>query len=402
MAQKEKIINTIDGVTINSTPIKKLNPFKKNARVHKPKQVNQIANSFVEFGMNNPILIKEDYTIVAGHGRVLAAKQLGMKEIPTICINHLSEEQVQAFIIADNKIAENAEWDYDILAEVFADLSLSDIDFELEVIGFETEEIDLIIEGEQPDDDSADELPDIDEDAEPITKLGDIIQLGKHILVCGDSTVADIYNLLMKGELAQAIITDPPYNLGSSAIGGLGKIKHKNFVMGFGEMDDDQFIEFLRVVCRNMVKFSCDGSLHYIFMDWRHIYELLHVGRSVYTELKNICVWNKNNAGMRAGYRSKQELCPIFKNGTGKHINNINLGKYGNYRTNVWDYAGVNTMRKGRMEELAMHPTVKPVAMIADAIKDCTRRNQIVLDPFSGSGTVLIGCERTGRACAMY
>src|SRR5438445_11421870 len=167
--------------------------------------------------------------------------------------------------------------------------------------------------------------------------------------------------------------------------------------MGCGEMDEAEFIAFLETVFERLTENTDDGSIHQICMDWRHMWEMLAAGRKVYSELKNLCVWNKTNAGMGSFYRSKHELIFVWKSGSAEHINNFELGQHGRSRTNVWDYAGISSMHAGRLEELAIHPTVKPVAMVADAIKDCSRRGALVLDAFCGSGTILVAAERSGR-----
>ena len=199
------------------------------------------------------------------------------------------------------------------------------------------------------------------------------------------------------------VFTDPPYNVPIDGhVCGLGRVRHGEFVMASGEMDEEQFTSFLTTVLRNLAAHSQDGSVHYVCMDWRHMGELLAAGRAAYTELKNLCVWNKDNGGMGSFYRSKHELVFAFKNGTAPHINNFELGQNGRYRTNVWDYPGANSLKAERMEELRMHPTVKPLALVADAIRDCSHRGGLILDPFVGSGTTLMAAERTGReACVL-
>ena len=376
-------------------PITLLRPYDRNARRHSPKQIQQIANSIKQFGFVTPVLVSADNLIIAGHGRIAAAKKLGMAEVPTIAIEHLSPDELRAYTLADNKIAENAGWDLDILAIELQHLTMVGA-LDISLTGFEMAEIDLVIEGSKKAPPVEESIPAVE--ARAITQSGDVWLLGDHRLICGNSLEADIYQNLMHGDSASMVFTDPPYNVPVDGhVCGLGRIKHREFAMGVGEMDPAGFTAFLKTACENLARFSAGGSLHYICMDWRHIYELLSAGQGVYSELKNICVWNKDNAGMGSLYRSKHELVAVFKHGTAPHTNNIELGRHGRYRTNVWDYAGINTMRKGRMEELAMHPTVKPVALVADAIMDSTKRGQIVLDPFAGSGTTLIAAHKTGR-----
>jgi len=373
-----------------------LKPRASNPRTHSKKQVQQLANSIERFGFTNPVLVDDTNAIIAGHGRLMAAKQLGMSEVPTVRLSNMTEAEIRAYVIADNRLAENAGWDDDLLRIELQ--YLTEINFDIELIGFETAEIDIILDGNEIDDNNAaDEVPDIDENAAPITKLGDMWQLGKHRLICGDSTNSETYQNLMGADKAQAIFTDPPYNVAIDGhVCGNGKVKHREFAMASGEMSETEFTNFLSQFIKLSIEYSNDGSLHYICMDWRHMYELIGAGRTQYSELKNICVWNKQNGGMGSLYRSKHELVAVFKNGTKPHINNIELGQHGRYRTNVWDYAGVNSFGKNQ-SDLKLHPTVKPVAMIADAIKDCTKRNQIVLDPFAGSGSTLIACEESQR-----
>jgi DNA modification methylase len=390
-------VNLLEHAEITLVDISTLKPNPKNARTHSDKQIQQIANAINRFGMMNPILAQSNNEILAGHGRLEALKKLGVTQVPVIYSDHLTADEARAFMLADNKIAANAGWDKNLLSIELTYLSSIDIDLDVEITGFDTPEIDLIIDPPRPDThDPLDDLPEMD-NSPAVTKPGDIWRLGEHTLICGDATQRANYESLMCGDLADMIFTDPPYNVPIDGhVCGNGKVKHREFAMASGEMSDAEFHRFLTIVCQLMAAFSGDGSLHHICMDWRGIGKLLNAGSGVYTELKNICVWNKDNAGMGSLYRSKHELVAIFKHGTGKHCNNIELGKHGRYRTNVWDYKGVNSFGKNR-SDLEMHPTVKPVALVMDAIKDCSKRGHMVLDPFAGSGTTLIAAEKTGR-----
>ncbi len=377
--------------------INSLKPSPYNARTHSTKQIRKIASSIEKFGFVGAVYIDSNNNIIAGHGRVEAAKLLEMEEVPTLCVEHLTPEQIRAYMIADNRLAELAGWDEKVLAIEFE--YLVEQNFEIEVTGFETAEVDFCIDGvpSSQEDDPTDKLPETSDNQIAVTQLGDIYVLGQHRLICGDAIKEKTYRLLMESKVAHAVISDPPFNVKIQGhVCGSGKIKHREFAMATGEMSEEQFIDFLASFITYMVKFSKDGSLHYLFMDWRHLYELISAGKQHYSELKNICIWNKTNGGMGSFYRSKHEMVVVFKNGTESHINNVELGKYGRYRTNVWDYKGVNSFGSGQ-KDLEMHPTVKPVAMIIDAIKDCTKRNDIVLDAFTGSGTTLIACEKSGR-----
>jgi len=376
-----------------------LNPYKNNARVHSDKQVSQIAASMSKFGFNNPILIDVNGTIIAGHGRWLAAKKLKLDEVPTICLDHLSDVELKAYVLADNKLAELAGWDKDILAIEFQNLTSMDLGFDIEITGFETGQIDFIIDGAVSSKlDPADEIIEPDVDVPSITKPGNLWLLGKHKLYCGNSLEDASFAAVMGEDKAQMIFTDHPYNVRIGGhVCGKGSVKHKEFAMASGEMNVDEFTNFLFKSMTLLRFYSVDGSIAFCCMDWRHMREMLEAGQHSGYELKNLCVWVKDNGGMGSLYRSRHELVFIFKNGTSTHINNVQLGKNGRYRTNVWEYPGVNSLRKDRMEELTLHPTVKPINLVADAIKDCSKRQGIILDPFGGSGTTLLAAEKTGR-----
>lgn len=376
-----------------------LKPYKQNARKHSDKQISKIADSIGRFGFNNPILVDKNNTITAGHGRWEAARKLGLKEVPTICLEHLSPDEIRAYIIADNKLAELAGWDQDILAIELQYLSSLDLNFDIEILGFDMGEIDFIIDGAVKNKlDPADEVIEPTPDKPAVTKPGDVWLLGEHKLYCSDSLNDESYAILMGEDKAQMVFTDPPYNVPIEGhVCGNGAIQHREFAMGVGEMTDREFTQFLAKSMKFSKSHSSPGAIAFYCMDWRHMAEMLSASKEVDLELKNLCVWVKDNGGMGSLYRSRHELVFVFKNSDRPHINNVELGKHGRYRTNVWEYPGVNTMKKNRMEELAMHPTVKPINLVADAIKDCSKRRGIILDPFAGSGTTLIAAEKTGR-----
>jgi DNA modification methylase len=384
---------------IEYTPVRELRFYPNNARTHSKKQIRQIANSIAKFGFCNPILIDDAKQIIAGHGRVEAAKLLGIDAVPTCQLSHLSDADKRAYILADNKLAEKAGWDKELLAIELQ--GLIELDVDIELTGFDMAEIDLILEegrearGEPsgPEDQVPEPSP-----LPAVTQTGDLWLLGSHRLLFGDARDKAAYDRLLEGAKAEFVFTDPPYNVEIDGhVCGLGRVRHRDFAMGCGEMSEAEFTAFLKTVFALLAENSIEGSIHQICMDWRHSWEMLNAGRAIYSELKNLCVWNKTNAGMGSFYRSKHELVFVWKSGTAAHINNFELGQHGRHRSNVWDYAGVNSMHPGRLEELAMHPTVKPTALVADAIKDCSRRGGLVLDPFCGSGTTLIAAERTGR-----
>jgi DNA modification methylase len=376
-----------------------LKPRKSNPRTHSKAQLKQIADSIRTFGFINPVLVDEENRLIAGHGRLEAAQQIGMETIPTVCLAGMTEAQIRAYVIADNRLAENAGWDSELLAIELQYLADLDLDFDVTITGFSMPEIDVLIGGldasaQKPD--PADAVPEIAGPA--VTRLGDIWQIGPHRLICGDATAPETYVRLLEGETAQMVFTDPPYNVPIDGhVSGLGKVKHREFACASGEMSSAEFTAFLRSVFSNLAAASSDGAIHYVAMDWRHMREVLDAADGVYSALKNLCVWSKTNGGMGSLYRSQHELFFVFKSGTAAHINNVELGKNGRYRTNVWTYAGVNSFGATRDDELAMHPTVKPVALVVDAILDCSRRRGIVLDAFAGSGTTLVAAHKTGR-----
>lgn len=385
--------------TIEMIPPADLRPWAHNARTHSQKQLRQIADSIRTFGFTNPVLIDQADTVLAGHGRVEAAKALGMAQVPCLRIENMSEAEKRAYVIADNRLALNAGWDEELLAqELQGLLATEDLGFDLGVIGFEVAEIDSLIEGlapEEPGDPDDDLVPAI---APRRVDPGDLWQLGAHRLACGDALDAAVVAQLMEGEAARMVFSDPPYNVRIDGhVGGSGRTRHREFAMAAGEMTVPEFTDFLTRAFRNMADHSLDGSIHFLCMDWRHVGEMLAAGGAVYDALKNLVVWAKDNGGMGSFYRSRHELVFVYKLGTAPHLNSFELGQHGRYRTNVWNYRGVNSLRPGRMDELRLHPTVKPVQMIADAIKDVSGRGEIVLDLFGGSGSTLIAAEKTGR-----
>ena len=372
----------------------------RNPRQHSQKQIGQIADSIREFGFIAPVVIDDRGHVIIGHGRVLAAKKLRMAKVPAIELHHLSPAQLKALKIADNKLALNAHWDERLLGENFLEIKELDLEFDLKLTGFALPEIDLAIEDSKSINDASTEEADEPTTGVPVCRRGDLWSCGDHRVFCGDATEDVSFQILMDGKLADLVFVDPPYNV--SIRGDLsdnGKIKHREFAQGSGELSREEFTAFLVAACSLLQKHSANGSIHFVCMDWRHAKELLAAGNQIYTELKNINVWVKSNAGMGSLYRSQHELIFVFKNGTARHTNNIELGKYGRHRTNVWTYDSANTLARKGDNLLALHPTAKPVHMVMDAMFDCSNRGDIVLNSFLGSGTTLLAAERTGRVC---
>lgn len=372
-----------------------LRPNPKNARKHGDKQIQQIAASMTRFGFLVPIVVNENQMILAGHGRWLAAKSLKLPEVPTIQAQFLTEADARAFALAENRIAELSSWDQDLLAGELE--HLFELNYDFEVTGFEFSDLDFG-EVEQPKSRATErvELPASDTIA--VSRPGDLWLIGPHRLLCGDATHLECYEQLLGNERAPLVVSDPPYNVRIDGhVSGLGKVRHREFVMASGEMTSVEFTAFLRTAFRNCVLFSTAASIHYQFMDRTHIREIFDAADGVYSECKQMLVWVKDNAGMGNFYRSQYELIFVFKSGNGRHVNNFGLGENGRYRTNVFRYSGVNSFSKDRSRDLTDHPTIKNSAMIADMLLDCSNKGDLILDPFSGSGTTLLAAHRTAR-----
>lgn len=385
---------------IEIVDIQQIRPYTNNAKEHSEKQIAQIAESIRQFGFNNPVLIDEVGEIIAGHGRVAAAQVLNLASVPVIQLRHLSPAQKMAYRLADNKISENGGWNTELLKLELEKIESNCENLDLSVTGFDSIELDVMLSTSTPKeaDTRANVVPYIPEN-EIISRPGDIWQIGPHRIICGNSLDESTFIALMGDERADMILQDPPFNVPVNGhVCGAGKTKHKEFAMASGEMSTDEFTEFLRQNFALCAKFSCPGALHYNFMDWRHLAEILTAGRAEFSDFINLCVWAKTSGGMGSLYRSQHELCLIFRNGKESHVNNVELGRYGRYRTNVWNYAGVNAFGRHK-GDIKLHPTVKPVEMLHDAILDVTRRGDIVLDTFLGSGSTLIAAQKAHRIC---
>ncbi len=365
--------------------------------------MRQIASSIERFGFTNPVLVSDDGDIIAGHGRVEAAKLLGLPTVPTLKLSHLSAQERRAYVVADNKLALNAGWDSEILAIELQ--GLIDLEFDVTLTGFSLAEVDLVLDGAADADVAGKTGPEDNiptPSATPVSRIGDLWQLGRHRLLCGDAREQTDYARLLGEEKVDLVFTDPPYNVPIDGhVCGAGSVTHREFAMATGEMSAAAFTAFLQQSLGAMAERCRDGVIAFVCMDWRHMRELLDAGHAVFAELKNPCVWNKSNGGMGSFYRSKHELVFVWKVGGGAHVNSFGLGDTGRYRTNVWDYPGISSLSASRGEELAMHPTVKPTALVADAIRDCSKRGHIVLDGFGGSGTTLIAAETCGRSARL-
>lgn len=397
---KEKIMNTKTGEKIKLDHIELesicLNP--KNAKKHSKEQISEMSKHITHNGFNAPIGVRNGVVIV-GNGRYLAAKKLGLKCVPVVNLDHLTDQQARRYALADNKLAEKSEWDYEILIPELDEL-MSSVESDMDLTGFNSIELDNLLYKpliEEIKKEKEEKFPDIS--IEKRVNTGEIWQLGRHKLICGNALHRKTYEELLGEKLVDIVITDPPYNVKISGHVTTQK-HHKEFAEASGEKTDEEFTSFLWGTFTKLVEFSKDGSIHYIFMDWKHS-KNMHDACSEYTELKNICVWAKELAGMGSLYRSQHELCFVFKNGTAPHTNHIELGKHGRYRSNIWKYQGMHVSNKQAKDLGKMHPTVKNTAMLMDMLLDCSNPRDIVLDCFGGSGSTLIAAERTGRNAAI-
>jgi DNA modification methylase len=383
-------------LTPRLVPEAECKPLGRETRKHPPKQVRKLAASLRRYDFVYPILIDADGRVVDGWALVLATRHLGLNEVPAVTVTDLSEAELRVLRLALNRITQDAEWDQEALSLEFSETLELDPRIEVEFTGFEGGEVEALLPGN--DLDQEDDVPPINPGRLPVSRAGDVWNAGEHRVGCANALEAESFDRVLGGDKAEMMITDPPYHVRVEGhVSGLGAVKHHNFAMAPGELTAAEFKEFLKTSCGHAARRSVDGAIHFVCMDWRHQCELIAAGLEVYSKLMNMCIWNKSNAGMGSLYRSKHELIFVFKVGTNPHINNVALGRYGRHRTNVWDYPSQNTFSRTKKSKLALHPTVKPVAMIADAIRDCSNRGGLILDPFGGAGTTLIAAEHTGR-----
>ncbi len=380
---------------IQYVPTTDLKPPKRQLRKHSQRQLQLIQASIADYGFLNALLINADNEIVCGVARWVAAGELKLDQVPVIVVEHLTPEQLRVYRVLENRLGDLSEFDLAELKLEFTELEDLDCGLNLEGTGFSTSEIDDLVSGKDPEFRGDADL----EVAGPaVTTLGDLWQLGDHRLLCGNSLEEASFEALMGNEKAGMVFGDPPYNVPAKAISGMGKHQHRDFAMAAGEMSPAQFTSFLKTNFALIKTFSVEGAIVYQCMDWKHMREMLAAGYEVFDELKNVVVWAKPSAGMGTFYRSQHEFVFVWKSGTAPHVNNFGLGDSGRYRSNVWSgYKGNSGFHRDRDDELAAHPTVKPWSLVADAIRDCSKRKAIILDPFGGFGTTMIAAERTGR-----
>ena len=356
-------------------PIEKLVPYVNNARTHSPEQINKLRSSLREFGFINPVIIDRDYGVIAGHGRILAAKEEKISEVPCVFADHLTEAQKKAYIIADNRMAMDAGWDEELLRVEIEALQAEA--FDLSLTGFDEKELaDLF------GDDAEVQEDDFDVDAElekpVITKQGDVWTLGRHRLVCGDSTKAETYDVLMQGQKANLVVTDPPYNVNYE--GTAGKIKNDN-------MASEKFYEFLFDAFSNMANVMADDASIYVFHADTEGLNFRRAFSDAGFYLSGCCIWMKPSLVLgRSPYQWRHEPCLYGWKKNGKH-----QWYADRKQTTIWEF--------DKTKKNTDHPTMKPIPLLAYPIRNSSMSNTLILDPFSGSGSTLIACEQTDRSC---
>jgi DNA modification methylase len=378
--------------------ISDLKHYGRRTREHPEAQIGLVVQSLKTFGFLEPVLIDELDQVLVGYGRIEAAKRMGWTSVPTIMVSHLTPEQKRAYMITANRTAEKAGWNKEALAQELADLMRLDVEFDLDVTGFTIEEREALVFGQNRSAEAEDDLPAVQSDT--VTRSGDLWVCGDHRLLHGDALDAASYATLLEGEPVQAVFTDPPYNVPTQ--GHItGNAAHGDFVQASGEMSEAEFAAFLVTLMERVVQVLAPGGLVYACMDWRSIAALIEAVGEAGLKLLNLIVWAKTQAAMGSMYRSQHELIALASKSGGPHLNNIQLGRYGRNRSNVWTYDGVNGFGADKARLRALHPTVKSAALVRDALLDCTRPADLVCDPFSGSSTTMIACETVGRRARM-
>jgi DNA modification methylase len=385
-----------NALAIDYRLIEDLKPYPGSARTHSRAQKAKLKALLARFGQVVPILIDHDNVIVDGHVVLTEWAALGNDQIAVVVCAGRDPAEIKALRLALGRIPQESGWDKTALKAEFE--SLLELGFDMDLTGFDAVEIDMALAIDEPSAGEVEDAPPPPSSGPPVAQTGQIWRLGPHKVACGDSRDATLMARLMDGENADLVLTDPPYNVPISGF-VVGAGRHREFAFASGEMTPAQFTEFLHDGLAPSVEVLRDGAIAYVFMDWRHLEELLGAVKALKLTMLNLCVWAKSNAGMGSLYRSQHELVFVLKKGAAPHVNNVELGKHGRSRSNVWTYRGMSSFGAERDELLASHPSVKPLQLVADALKDTSRRGDIVLDPFLGSGTTLLSAHRTGRRC---
>ena len=384
------------GFALSTWALADLRIPKRNVRKRDQKHISEVMRSIRDLGFVAPIIVTPEGEIIDGVVTYLAATELGMAKILCVAVHGLNKEQVRLVRLALNRLSEKGGWDLAELKVEFEELSAGGAP--IEVTGFTLPEVDQIVLSAKPGLDAKANCPAPIEAGPAVSRLGDLWLLGEHRVLCGDATKAESYGRLFQAEQAQMLFSDPPYNIEIQGFAvGAGSIKHREFVAASGEMTDEQFVEFLTNYLSASATALAEGGIGYLCMDWRHTCHVHAALENTGLSLLNLICWSKGNGGLGGLYRSAHELVFVFKKGSAPHVNNVELGKHGRDRTNVWTYPGANRIGSSANRELANHPTPKPVELVADAILDVSTRGQIVLDPFLGSGTTIVAAEKTGR-----
>ena len=388
---------SLNRYSIESRPIEWFKSYKHAPRIHPGRQKAMLEASVLRTRHINPLLAKPDGTLIAGELRLQVARDLGMTEVPVIIIGHLSDADYMALRIADNAIPEHAEWSIELLSKNLEMISTMDMTIQPIELGFETAEYDRYRLGvAQPK--SVDPVPIPAEGIPTVSRAGDVFHIAQQTIACGDSRDLKVYEKALAGRMAQAVISDQPWNLAMNFISGKGETKFDNFAVASGELSTEQFEVFTEEVLARQAEFCAPGALVAQFIDWRSVDLMIRAGRKTVGDLINICVWVKQNGRFGSPWRSRHEMVCVFRREGAKSQDNVRLGKYGRNRTNVWEY-DAPTIFGTQKEKLKLHPTCKNESMIADFILDCTDRGDVVLDAFLGSGTAALAAHQTGRSC---
>ncbi len=376
-------------------PLERLKTLAREVRKLHPAHVRQIADSIGALGFCAPILVGKDNLVLDGAARLEAARSLGLERVPCVRIEHLNDNEQRVLRLAINRLGETGDWNLQALKIEFEELILADAP--IEISGFTIDEVDQIVLGEGVE--GLEEGPlEPEPSATPISRLGDVFQLGPHRIACADATDPEALRRVMgEGEVARLVLTDEPYNV--PIAGNVTKGRHREFAMASGEMSEGEFLTFNEAWMRAVLPHLCEGGLLGTFIDWRGYPTANAAAVKLGLTPLNLIVWAKTNGGMGSLYRSQHELLPLFKKGSAPHVNNVELGKRGRWRSNVWTYPGASSLGSDARRGLKDHPTVKPTALLEDALLDLTNRGDLVIDPFLGTGSTLIAAEKTGRVC---
>ncbi len=386
----------INGLSVEYRRLSELRAYERKLRVHPAKQRAKMQASLARYGQLLPVLIDHENVIIDGHLVVEMLSEVGADQAAVVVIKNRNPAEIKAIRLMLNRLPQDGGWNNTDLKAEFEDLLA--VSFDMSLTAFDTPEIDMALSIDDPSSGEVEDAPPKPADGPTVAQPGEIWALGDHRVACGDARDAQLLARLMDGASAQTVFTDPPYNV---RIGGfvVGKGRHREFGFASGEMSKPEFTAFLTEVMTLLDAGLADGAVAFVCMDWRHVEELLAAVNAVGLTMLNLCVWSKTNPGMGSLYRSQHELVFVLKKGAAPHLNNVELGKHGRARSNLWTYRGMSSFGADRDALLGSHPTVKPVALVADAIKDVSRRRDLVFDPFLGSGTTLVAAHRTGRRC---